>query len=85
MLQKIDNLECSEAFRGSNFGLSYYKTTQGRKQPMVRLYRDAFALLTGRFTSEKATERTEAYIALFNEYEAMAKAQVTSTSQPTLE
>lgn len=71
VLRDIEKLECSEEFRQSNFGLSSYKTSQNRKQPMYYITRDGFTLLVMGYTGEKAMRFKESYIKQFN---AMEKA-----------
>jgi phage regulator Rha-like protein len=75
MLQKIDNLECPKLFGRPNFRPTTYIDGHGRKQRMVKVFRDGFVFLTGKFTGTKAAAYTEAYIAMFNRYEAMVLSQ----------
>lgn len=70
VLRAIENLECSEEFRASNFGLSSYKSKQGKDLPMYRMTRDGFTFLCMGFTGEKAAKWKEAYIKAFNAMES---------------
>lgn len=71
VLRDIRGLECSDEFRQSNFGLTYYSDIQNKKQPMYYITRDGFTLLVMGYTGEKAMKFKEAYIKQFN---AMEKA-----------
>lgn len=71
VLRDVRDLECSEEFRQSNFGLTYYLDVQNKKQPMYYITRDGFTLLAMGYTGEKAMKFKEAYIRQFN---AMEKA-----------
>ena len=44
-MRDIRNLDCSEVFRASNFGQSYYRNEQNKKQPMYLMTRDGFMFL----------------------------------------
>lgn len=70
VLRAIENLECSEEFRASNFGLSSYKSKQGKDLPMYRMTRDGFTFLCMGFTGAKAAKWKEAYIKAFNAMES---------------
>lgn len=69
VLRDIRELECSEEFRQSNFGLSYYVNEQNKKQPMYYVTRDGFTILAMGYTGEKAMRFKEAYIKQFNAME----------------
>ena len=71
VLRDIRELECSDEFRQSNSGLTYYSDMQNKKQPMYYITRDGFTLLVMGYTGEKAMRFKEAYIKQFN---AMEKA-----------
>lgn len=73
VLRDIRELECSEEFRLSNFGESYYMNRQNKRQPMYYMTRDGFTLLVMGYTGEKAMRFKEAYISQFN---AMEKALI---------
>lgn len=66
----------SEEFVKSNFGLSYYKDSTGRKLPCYEMTRDGFTLLAMGFTGAKANRFKEAYIKRFNEMESFIKTLV---------
>lgn len=56
VLRDIENIECSQAFRESNFGLSHYRTKQGRKAKKYRMTRDGFTFLAMGFTGPEAAQ-----------------------------
>ena len=45
VLRDLENMECSQDFREPNFGLSNYKTTQGKNAKKVNMTRDGFSFL----------------------------------------
>ena len=59
----------SEKFSESNFVLSEYKDSTGRKLPEYLLTRDGFVMLSMGFTGSKAMQFKESYINKFNEME----------------
>lgn len=71
VLRDIRELGCSDAFRQSNFGLTFYVDVQGKKREMIIMTRDGFTLLAMGYTGESAMKFKEAYIRQFN---AMEKA-----------
>ena len=71
VLRDIRQLECSEEFRESNFGLISYKDTMNRNKPMYYITRDGFTLLVMGYTGEKAMRFKEAYIKQFNNMEKL--------------
>lgn len=76
VMRDIRDLNCSETFRASNFGLSSYQTDQNKKQPMYYMTRDGFVLLVMGYRGEKATRFKEAYIAQFNSMEKALQAKL---------
>jgi Rha family phage regulatory protein len=66
VLRSFDKLKCSPEFRQRNFALAEYIDDQGKPRRMVRMTKDGFVLLVGKFTSEDATIMTERYIACYN-------------------
>lgn len=66
ILRDIRELDCSDEFRESNFGLSTYVSEQGKKLPCVNITKDGFAFLCMGYRGEKAAKFKEAYIAEFN-------------------
>lgn len=62
VLRDIEQLECSETFTESNFGLSEYKDSTGRRLPMYRMTRDGFSFLVMGFTGKRAAHWKEQYI-----------------------
>lgn len=80
VLRSIKQLECSEDFRASNFGLSKFTYSNGniKKQlPMYYITRDGFMFLVMGFTGKTAAKWKEAYIRAFNEMEAKLRAEQT--------
>jgi len=75
VLRDIQTLECSEEFRGLNFELSSYRSSQNRSLPMYRMTRDGFSLLVMGFTGPEAMRWKERYIQAFNllEQEALRR------------
>lgn len=71
VLRDIQNLDCSEKFRQSNYGFTSYTDEQGKQRPMAVMNYDGFMFLVMGYKGEKAAEIREAYIDRFN---AMAKA-----------
>ena len=76
VLRDIKELECSDEFRESNFGLSSYVNLQNKKQPMYYVTRDGFTLLAMGYTGEKAMKFKEAYIKQFNVMERMLQGKL---------
>ncbi len=70
VIRDIRNLDCSEEFGQSNFGLTSFEDSQGRSQPQYLMTRDGFTFLAMGFTGAKAAQFKEAYIAAFNRMEA---------------
>ena len=54
VLRAIDNLECPEKFDRLNFAPVTYIDAHGERRRMIKVYRDGFILLTGKFTGKKA-------------------------------
>lgn len=72
ILRDIEELNCSEEFRGLNFELSKYSVENNKRSyPMYYMTRDGFTILVMGYTGEKAMWFKEAYIKQFN---AMEKA-----------
>lgn len=69
VLRAINNLDCSDEFRGRNFALSSYKSKQGKTLKCVDMTRDGFSFLCMGFTGSKAAKWKEQYINAFNEME----------------
>lgn len=66
ILRDIAELQCSSAFRESNFGLSSYRSEQNKEMPEYLITRDGFTLLAMGYTGEKAMHFKEMYIRAFN-------------------
>ena len=69
VLRDIENLECSQSFRESNFGLSSYISNQNKELPMYEITRDGFVFLCMGFTGASAAYWKERYIQAFNQME----------------
>lgn len=68
VLRDIEKLttECPKNFAQSNFGLSEYTDSTGRKLPMYHVFFDGFILLVMGYTDKKALQMKLAYIEAFN-------------------
>lgn len=71
----------SNEFIKSNFGLSSYTDSTGRKLPCYCMTRDGFTILTMGFTGAKAMQFKEAYIKRFNEMESFIRTLVTTRKE----
>lgn len=67
VMRDIENLNCSEEFRASNFGHTYYKDLQGKRQRKGIMTKDGFTFLVMGYRGKKAAEFKEAYIKRFND------------------
>ena len=63
-------MECSQNFTDSNFAVSEYTDSTGRKLPMYQITRDGFAFLAMGFTGKKAAAWKERFLEAFNAMEA---------------
>lgn len=70
VLRDIKNLGCSEAFRLSNFGQSFYLNAQGKRQPEIEMSKNGLVILVMGYAGEKAMCFKELYIKRFDEMEA---------------
>ncbi|WP_405153142.1 Rha family transcriptional regulator [Paenibacillus sp. FSL K6-0108] len=66
ILRDIRELDCSEEFRESNFGLSSYQSEQNRKMPKYIITQDGFSFLVMGYTGKEAARFKETYIGEFN-------------------
>lgn len=71
----------SEEFRKTNFTLSSYADSTGRKLRCYLLTRDGFTLLAMGYTGQKAMQFKELYIRRFNEMEAFIKTLVSARQE----
>lgn len=71
----------SEEFRQLNFGPSYYRNKQNKKQPCYYLTRDGFTMLVMGYTGQKALKFKEMYIRRFNEMEELIKNLVSARQE----
>lgn len=78
-------MECSDAFRESNFGLSSYKSLQGKILPMYEVTRDGFTILAMGYTGKEAMKFKEDYINAFNAMESELKRIYTERQQWQIE
>lgn len=69
VLRDIKELDCSEEFTKTNFGLSEYTDPTGRKLPYYTMTRDGFTFLVMGYRGKKAAAFKEAYIKAFNQME----------------
>ena len=76
VLRDIENLDCSNEFRQTNFGLTSYKDEQGKKRPCYTMTRDGFTFLVMGYRGKKAAKFKELYIQRFNEMEKTIKSLV---------
>jgi Rha family phage regulatory protein len=81
VLRDIKNLECSKGFTESNFGLSEYLDSTGRKLPMYTLTKDGFTILAMGYTGAKDAQLKEKCIAEFNRMEAGLKNSALSSPE----
>ena len=81
VLRDIENLDCSEKFRQSNFGLSSYISEQNKKLPCYVMTRDGFVFLAMGYRGKKAAQFKELYIRRFNEMEAFIKTLVSARQE----
>ncbi len=66
VLRDIDELNISQAFRTSNFGLSSYQSEQNKTMPMYEMTKDGSMLLAMKYEGDKAPAIKEKFIAEFN-------------------
>ena len=78
-------MECSDTFRESNFGLSSYKSSQGKILPMYEVTRDGFTILAMGYTGKEAMKFKEDYINAFNAMESELKRIYTERQQWQIE
>ena len=78
VLRDIENLDCSDDFRQSNFGLTLYTDEQGKRRPRYAMTRDGFTFLAMGYRGEKAAKFKELYIKRFNEMEKFIKTLVSA-------
>ena len=81
VLRDIENLDCSDEFRQSNFGQISYKDTYGRKQKAVAMTKDGFTFLVMGYRGKKAAKFKEMYIRRFNEMEQYIKTLVSARKE----
>lgn len=88
VLRAISELECSDAFRAANFGVSKYTKQNGnicKTYPMYYMTRDGFTFLAMGFTGKIAARFKEAYIRAFDEMEeTLRKSQQTKFAEALL-
>jgi Rha family phage regulatory protein len=71
----------SEEFTKSNFELTHYKDSTGRKLPCYAMTRDGFTMLVMGYTGQKAMKFKELYIKRFNEMEQFIKTLVSARKE----
>ena len=72
------NSGLSKDFIESNYELSYYKDSTGRKLPCYMMTRDGFTMLVMGYTGQKAMRFKEIYIKRFNAMEEFITTLVTT-------
>jgi Rha family phage regulatory protein len=80
VLKAIENLECSQEFRASNFRCSSYLSRQGKTMPMIEMTRDGFMFLAMGFTGREAAQWKEQFIHAFNKLEKYVNRSVSGLS-----
>lgn len=78
VIRDIENLDCSEEFRKTNFGRSSYKSEQNKKMPCYDMTRDGFMFLVMGYRGKKASAIKEMYIKRFNDMEKFIHTLVTT-------
>lgn len=73
VIRDIQNLDCSDEFRLTNFGEMSYKDSYGRKQKCYTMTRDGFVYLVMGYRGKKAAKFKELYIKRFNEMESIIR------------
>ncbi|WP_307992260.1 Rha family transcriptional regulator [uncultured Clostridium sp.] len=81
VIRDIRELDCSDEFRVSNFGQSYYLNSQGKKQPCYHMTRDGFVFLAMGYRGKKAAKFKELYIRRFNEMESFIKTLISARQE----
>ena len=81
VLRDIENLDCSDDFRQSNFGLTLYTDEQGKRRPRYAMTRDGFTFLAMGYRGEKAAKFKELYIKRFNEMEKFIRTLVSARKE----
>lgn len=81
VLRDIENLDCSDAFRQSNFGFTSYRDEQGKKRPCCTMTRDGFVFLAMGYRGKKAAQFKELYISRFNKMESFIKTLVSARQE----
>lgn len=83
VLRALQNIECSQVFRDSNFEVSSYQSFQGKSMPMYEMTRDGFTFLAMGFTGKEAAKWKEKYIMAFNMMEEeLLKSEFTPSIKP---
>jgi Rha family phage regulatory protein len=73
VLRDIQQLDCPQEFRESNFGLSSYKSSQGKELPMYLITKDGFSFLVMGYNGSRASLFKVKFIEAFNKYDALLK------------
>lgn len=67
VIRDIEKLDCSDEFRVPNFGETYYKDLQNKRQKKYFITKDGFVFLVMGYRGKRAAEFKEAYIKRFND------------------
>jgi len=70
VLEKIDDLKCSDEFRGGNYTPSNYLDVRGKTQKSYLITEEGFMFIAMRFTGKEAIEWQEKFI---NSFQSMRK------------
>lgn len=85
VLRDIRELDCSEEFNKSNFGLIQQTVDLGngrtRKDPMYLITKDGFMFLVMGYRGKKAATIKEAYIKRFNDMEKFIKEYISTRDE----
>jgi Rha family phage regulatory protein len=76
LIRDINNLDCSAAFKGANFGKCSFTNKMNRTYNGYMMTKDGFSFLCMGFTGKKAAKWKEEYINAFN---AMEKALLSTS------
>lgn len=73
VLRDIQELDCSDEFRQSNFGPSSYRNSQNKRMPEVLITKNGFMFLVMGYRGKKSAKIKEEYIKRFDLMESFIK------------
>ncbi len=85
LLQDIEQLWCSKAFKEQNFSKVSYTDPEGILQEMYRVKRDGFVLLARGIHGEKQEEQKKAYMEGFEHQEDLLATDESKNKNPFLQ